>query len=259
MHTFTHEKENNFFAIFLKLTLASSIALLWTLSAQARVYTIGVEDIDYYPLYKTESAQYKGFARDLFDKFGKENGYEFRYESLPVMRLTKYFVDGEVDFKFPDNSFWAVDAKKDVKVIYSGAVLTYTDGVMVIPANKDKGFDQLKTLGVVRGFTPFPYLDHIKDGKVKLQEANNLEGMTNQALSARSDGAYFNVDVAKYFMKNTLKQADALVFNAKLPHDRSTYHLSTISHPDVLTAFDQFLQKNKAWVASLKKTYEISE
>lgn len=228
-------------------------------NAQARVYTIGVEDIDYFPIYKTDSGQYKGFARDLFDRFGKEKGFEFRYESLPVMRLTKYFVDGQVDLKFPDNAVWAKDAKGDRAITYSAAILKYTDGVMVLPARKDQGLETLKHLGVVRGFTPWNYLDLVKEGKVVLKEASNLESMANQALNARVDGAYFNVDVARYFLKNTLKQADAMVFNPNLPHDTNTYHLSTISHPDIVKAFDQFLDENRDWVQSLKKTYELSE
>lgn len=227
--------------------------------SEARVYTIGVEDIDYYPIYKTEGGQYKGFARELFDKFGKEKGYEFRYESLPVMRLTKYFTDGQVDLKFPDNALWAKDAKGDKSVSYSEAILQYTDGVMVLPARKDGGLDSLKQLGVVRGFTPWNYLDLVREGKVVLHEASSLESMSNQALNARVDGAYFNVDVARYFMKNTMKQVDALVFNPNLPHDTNTYHLSTISHPDIVTSFNLFLKENKDWVQSLKKLHELSE
>lgn len=242
-----------------KSLVAGVLLMALTETVQARVYTIGVEDIDYFPIYKTDSGQYKGFARDLFDRFGKEKGFEFHYESLPVMRLTKYFVDGQVDLKFPDNAIWARDAKGDRAIIYSVAVLKYTDGVMVLPARKNEGLDTLKHLGVVRGFTPWNYLDLVKESKVALKEASNLESMCNQALNARVDGAYFNIDVARYFLKNTLKQADALVFNPNLPHDTNTYHLSTISHPDIVKAFDQFLDENREWVQSLKKTYELSE
>lgn len=62
----------------LKSLIAVAAFALLSQSALARVYTIGVEDIDYYPIYKTEGGQYKGFARDLFDRFGKEKGFEFR-------------------------------------------------------------------------------------------------------------------------------------------------------------------------------------
>lgn len=245
--------------LHLKSVIAFAVFTLLAQVAQARVYTIGVEDIDYYPIYKTESGQYKGFARDLFDRFGKEKGYEFRYESLPVMRLTKYFIDGQVDLKFPDNAVWAKEAKGDKAIRYSASILKYTDGVMVLPARKDMGLESIKHLGVVRGFTPWNYLDLVKEGKVVLKEASNLESMCNQALNSRVDGAYFNIDVARYFLKNTLKHADAMVFNTHLPHDTNTYHLSTISHPDIVTAFDKFLEEHRDWVQSLKKTYELTE
>lgn len=239
--------------------VAGAVFMLAANGVDARVYTIGVEDIDYFPIYKTEGSEYKGFARELFDKFGKEKGYEFRYESLPVMRLTKYFVDGQVDLKFPDNALWAKDAKAGKAVTYSEAVLKYTDGVMVLPARKDQGLESLKHLGVVRGFTPWNYLGLVKEGKVVLKEASNLESMCNQALNSRVDGAYFNVDVARYFMKNNLKQPDALVFNPSLPNDTNTYHLSSISHPDIITAFNQFVVENKMWIQALKKTHELTE
>lgn len=239
---------------FLMITL---LAVGWTQHALARVYTIGVENIDYYPIYKAEYGQYKGFARDLLDRFGQEKGYEFRYEALPVIRLTKYFVDGKVDLKFPDNALWSKDEKGKFDVRYSTPVLAYTDGVMVLPARLHQGLDNFKHLGVVRGFTPWNYLGRVKEGKMDLKESSNLESMCNQALNSRVDGAYFNVKVASYFLKNVIKQEDGLVFDEQLPHDTNTYHLSSISHPEIIDAFNQFLEENKDWVQALKVRYEL--
>lgn len=240
--------------------LVSGLILALSVQASyARVYTLGVEDIDYYPIYKTKNGEYSGFVRDLFDQFGKDKGYEFRYESLPVVRLTNYFLEGQVDFKFPDNSAWAQDAKAKFAVIYSEPVIKYTDGVMVLPTRPQKGLEGFKNLGTVRGFSPWDFMDLAKEGKVVLKEASNLESLANQALNARIDGAYFNVDVARYFLKNTIKQPEGLVFDESLPHTTSTYHLSTISHPDVMKDFNAFLVEKRAWVEALKIRYELDK
>lgn len=70
-------------------------------------FTIGVENLSYYPHYTMESGQYEGFARDILDSFAKAKGHKFIYKPVVVSELTKDFINGKVDFKYPDNQYWA--------------------------------------------------------------------------------------------------------------------------------------------------------
>lgn len=239
----------------------TSLMVAWLVTAASlsygQTYTIGVEDIDYYPLYAYRNGSYQGFAQEVLTKFADSKGYTFQFKPFPVVRLINYFVEGKVDFKFPDNENWAGDAKKGINEVYSDAVVPYTDGVMVLPANKGKGTAALKKLGTVRGFTPWDYLSLIKSGAVVAKEASSLESLIQQTIHGRVDGAYFNTIVASYYLANVKKQAGALVFDDTLPHTSSTYKLSSHKHPKVIEEFNQFLVDESPWVRQLEKKYGI--
>ncbi|MFE8070020.1 transporter substrate-binding domain-containing protein [Marinobacteraceae bacterium S3BR75-40.1] len=225
--------------------------------ASADRFVVGVEAIDYYPLYSAEGGTYKGYARELLDAFAQDSGHTFNYRPFPVLRLTKTFLAGDVDFKMPDNPNWAESEKQGQKVVYSKPVAPYTDGVMVLPQNKGRGMEFLKKLTTLRGFTPWDYLGYIKDGKVSLNEVNNMTAMVRQVQNERADGAYFNVAVAQYFLQEKLNQPGTIVFDPSLPHTSSFYHLSTIQHPEVIDQFNQWLRDNAGRVKALKQKYSI--
>ena len=221
----------------------------------AQEFTVGVEDLDYFPLYAYKDGAYKGLAREILDKFAEKKGHKFKYKPFPVIRLTSYFVEGKVDLKFPDNAFWASDVKKGKDVKYSGPVVEYTDGVMVLPGKVNLGVEKLLKLGIVRGFTPWDYMGLLKSGAVTSKEASSLQSLIQQTLHGRVDGAYFNVQVASYYLKNELKQPGSLVFDDSLPHTTSTYTLSSIEHPGLIEEFSQFLIDEAGWVTDVTRKY----
>ncbi|MCG8667874.1 MAG: transporter substrate-binding domain-containing protein [Pseudomonadales bacterium] len=231
--------------------------LVVTSITHAQTFVVGVEDIDYYPLYAYKEGNYQGVAKEVMDKFASSKGYTFKYKPFPVIRLTKYFVEGQVDLKFPDNEVWAGDAKKGLNVAYSNPVIDYTDGVMVLPASAGKGIGALKKLGLVRGFTPWDYLSLIKTGSVKSKETSSLDALIQQTLHGRVDGAYFNVSVAKYHLAQNLKKPDGLVFDDGLPHTSSSYKLSSHKHPKIIEEFSQFLIDEAGWISEVNKKYGL--
>lgn len=233
------------------------LSLMWV-PAQAETYKVGVEDIDYYPVYTTRDGQYSGFAKDLLDMFAEAQGHKFEYKAYPIARLIGTFVEGQVDFKFPDNPNWAGDAKKGKTVHYSEPAQPYTDGTLVLPKHKGKGLDALGKLGIVRGFTPWDYLGSIEQGKVQLNEVSNVEAMMNLGLSERVGGVYFNVDVARHVLAEQLKKPGGLEFDDTLPHTKSQYHLSTIKHPELIEQFNVWLAANADKVEKLRKQYGLN-
>ena len=227
-------------------------------SVFAEDFNIGVEAIEYYPLYAKRDGQYNGYARALLDEFAKKEGHTFTYKILPIKRLFNSFVEGDVDFKFPDSPYWKKGLKAGKNVVYSDSAVEYIDGVLVSPKALGKGKEQLKTLGVLRGFTAWDYLDDISSKAIKLKEGNSLKSLVQMVSANRIDGVYFNVIVAKYFMENTLFAKDSLIFDKSLPHTRGNYYLSTIKHPKVLASFNKFLKENGALVESLKAKYNVN-
>jgi len=221
-------------------------------------YVVGVEALNYYPHYSDEGKQYSGFSRDLLDTFAKSKGYTFEYKILPVARLYESFFAGELDFKYPDNVLWQESKRKGMSIHYSDPVVSYTDGVFVLPINKSKGIEKLKTLGTVRGFSPWDYMGLIESGQIKIQEVNSFQQSLLQGINGRVDGVYMNVEVGNHQLSDVIKLPGALVFDDALPNSQGFYTLSSTKNAAVIAEFNQFLIERSAEVAALKDKYELN-
>lgn len=240
--------------------LSIFITILNISSQTKKEYIIGVENIQYYPIYNWNGKEWTGYARELLDKFASKKGYTFKYVALPVARLFNDFVVSQtVDFKFPDNPYWATDLKKGKTIVYSKSVVEYIDGVFVLPEKKGKGLDYLKNLGTVMGFTAWDYLDLIKAKKVILKESTDFTSLLQQVLNKNTDGAYINIVVAQYHLNEVFKKSDALVFDSDLPYTRSAYFFSSIKYPQIIEEFNKFLDEEKDFVIKLKQKYKAEE
>jgi polar amino acid transport system substrate-binding protein len=244
-----------------KLILCVGMACLPTLcAAQAKqtTFTVGVEDLDYFPQYAHTGTQVTGFGRELLDAFAKSRGYKFEYRMYPLSRLSlEAFKNQSLDFKYPDNSYWETKLRKLVTVHYSNPVMPYIDGVLVLPENKGRGIASFKVLGTMTGFTPWNYLDLIKDKKVTVFENDGFVSLLKQTSMKRVDGAYVNVEVAKYQLREVLKTPDALVFDPDLPHTKDYYYLSTVKHPQIIAEFNAFLAKETQLYEQIRKKLQI--
>lgn len=244
-----------------QMTFALALLCLATLavgSARAETYVVGVENIEYYPHYTVKSGEYGGFARALLEAFAEAQGHTFEYRAMPVARLFQSFVEGRVDLKYPDNEYWSSDLKKGRTVVYSQPVVAYIDGVSVLPEKIGKSVDDIKVLGTVRGFTAWDWMDRIEAGQVKLSENSNFKALVKQTLGSRVDGAYANVAVVQHVLEREMNMGGALVFDASLPHTKSNYHLSSIKHPQLIRAFDQWMAANTDVVDALKERYGVT-
>lgn len=247
----------------LAIVLSLSLALPGLATSQGRSFSIGVEEISYLPYYglpeNRDSRQYSGYAREVLDLFAKQMGYSFSYEPRPIKRLYLEFMErGELDFKFPDSPDWKASTRRGVSIHYSDPVAEYIDGLMVLPQNKGKrGVDRLERIGTVSGFTPWSYLELIREGKIRVAENPSTIGVLKQVLKRRIDGAYINVAVAKHQLRTVLSSEDALVFDPSLPHIESAYLLSSIKHPQIIAEFNEFLRTRRNAIDALKGKYRI--
>ncbi|HXA46261.1 MAG TPA: hypothetical protein VNW52_01425 [Burkholderiaceae bacterium] len=221
--------------------------------------TIGVESTKYYPHYTSDGDQYFGFARELFDLFGKKYNHQISYRVLPVERLYSSFLQGDVDLKYPDNPLWRKDLKQNIAITYSSPVASYTDGLMVMPDKLSiHDPNQLKIISTFLGFTAFEYESYQKRG-LEINYNPSIIGALEQSLIGRVDGTYLNIDVARYHLANTFKNPNGLVFNRNLPFTHSQYHLSTTKRVDIIKQFNRFLSESQPEIIQLKAKFGIFE
>ncbi|MBT7410000.1 MAG: transporter substrate-binding domain-containing protein [Methylococcales bacterium] len=243
-----------------KSILLMSLVLLMNSVQAQKVYTVGVEPQPYYPNFSYVKGQYTGYSRAVLDLFALKKGIVFKYKAYPIKRLFKMLLVEKIDFKYPDSPYWKSDLKKrsGKKVQYSHSVSNYIDGTMVLPANQNKQLGQIKTLGIVRGFTPWSYLDAIHAKKIRVVENSSLKGLIKQIIHKRIDGAYINVAVAEHHLKKNYKNKNKLVFNDSLPHSKADYYLSTVKHTKILEEFNQFLMDEAVQIKRLKQKYQVT-
>jgi hypothetical protein len=239
--------------------LAAAILVVATPASAQERYTVGVEAIAYFPQYGVDdTGAYGGFGRAILDAFATDAGIELVYKPLPVKRLFFTFVDGEVDFKYPDSAEWGRDLKAGVEVTYSDPVVTYYDATMVRPQDKGRTRDDIDTLGTVSGFTPWAWDAAVQAGAVKVHGNPTFKGLVGQAMLGRVDAAYANRSVIQSTLED-MGEPGALVFDAGLPYVKGSYKLSTVKHPTVIARFNAWMTGNAAKVERLKQTFGVGE
>lgn len=227
-------------------------------ASQPAEYRVGVEQVDYYPIFSAAPPdyRYRGYARDLLDLFAEREHLHFTYVALPVRRLFHAYWSGQLDLAFPDNPRWDA-AQKPAGITYSQPVLQFQDVMLVLPERKGDPRETFRLLGFVRGFTPWKFRDDIAAGRVTIKEAPNPEGLIHMVLAGYIDAANMARQVARFHLKNQGHEQGLVVEPALLPISDSYYHLSSIRHPELIQRFNAFLQREQAAVEALKAKYEL--
>lgn len=240
-----------------RLFAAAAAAIMFFSTAQAaeRRIVVGVEELNYYPVYAVVDGGFAGAAREILDSFARARGIHIEYRPLPVKRLYAELLNGGIDFKFPDNPGWMAESKMGHSVTYSAPIIAFIDGVMVTPSSLGLGLDSIKLLGTVSGFTPYAWLDRIASGQVQLRENPKFDLLLRQATIKRVDGAYVNVAVANHMLERALAMPNALTFDASLPHSRDYYMASTTTRPEIIAEFNEWLAANADFVNTIKANY----
>lgn len=218
--------------------------LLISLNAFAQEFTIGVENIQNKPLWWIEGENYQGFSRELLDNFAASKGYTFHYRIYPVKRLYHAFMNGEIDFKFPDHPSWRPDVNKGNRVTYSEALQTTEEGTLVKTSRAGITVKDIKKLGIVRGWTALGFLDEITAGHIKLVESSSLSALIKMCERDRIDAIYTNVTAYHYEARKLGYRTDSMMLEPNLPHQNSQYLLSTITHPQVIDELNRYLKSN---------------
>ncbi len=237
----------------------ASLLLTCSIPAVAETaYVIGVEQAEFLPHYSGDAnGNFKGFTRELFDRFATHSGVRLVFRVMPADVLLPALLAGEIDAKYPDNPNWSPQAKTGRNLHYSQPVVNYVDGVMVMPRRAGLGLDELRRLAVVDGWSPRGFEELIGANRVQVVSSKGLPRMVRQVLRRDAEGAYYTVVVAAYYLNNVRARPGALVFDAGLPHTRATFNLSSIEHRELIERFDRFLDEQQAEITALKDRHQV--
>lgn len=223
---------------------------------------LGVESINYYPLYGTFDSNdkninvFNGLAADVFELYNKsQNNFQIIFKPMPIKRLFQEYLEhnSSIDAKFPDNPYWAADLKKEKDIKYSQSILNYTDGIFVLSSNKNAKVSDIKILGTMAGFTPIKFINEIKNNKIKIEESNNTMSLIEKLKQKRVDFIYVNKYVGQCKIAK-LKYND-IIFDESLPYTSSKFYLSSIKYPELIKSFNSFLIKNSNNIEKIKESY----
>lgn len=216
---------------------------------------MGVEDVFYPPHYDGSGEDYTGFAREMFDRFAADCGCVFEYRPMPIERLHRALLEGEVDLKFPDDTYWQLEQKAGHDVYYSDPISAYVDGVSV-PVGSVLDLPDMR-LGTIRGFTARGY-EHLASRDSTVLEYNaHLPALLQQVLIGRLDGAYANVDVVQFILREELGAPGALQFQPSLPYTRSFYRASSTRRPALIQELNGWLADNAGWLDTLRREHGL--
>lgn len=228
-----------------------------SLQAQT-VYTVSVQDIDYYPIYRTSSDghDYDGYLRDVMDAFARQQGIRFNYRPRPIRRGTAEFLGGQFDFILPAHPQWNHIAKAGKRIYYSRPLVYFKDAILVPNEKQALRPGQMRQLGTIHGFTPWKFAGEIDAGRLRVETARTPENLIRMALRGRVDVINLALPVAHYHLeqmdaRNTLVPAEQL-----MTIERSRYHLASMKHPEVIEALNQFLSDPPSELTHVIEEYE---
>ncbi len=224
-------------------------------------FLIGVEETDLYPIfsYDKSTLEYKGYSRELLDLFAIKQGYKFTYQVYPVKRLYMNLYWGNVDFKFPDNPLWQKEVKQSYKINYTQPIAFLNEVIMVLSANKGRGIENFKILGLVGGFTPEMFGDEINSGKIQIHEGFSIKALLTMLKYGRVDGVHIpDINVAKYHLEQMGVTNKIVPDYSLYKSNGGSYFMSSIKHPQIIIEFDKFLIEETHSIQKLKEKYNIS-
>jgi hypothetical protein len=224
--------------------------------SHAAEFTIGVEDIAYFPYYNFKT-QDPSFSKDLLDKFAEDSGHKITYLPLPINQFSKWLFEEDIDFKFPDNRRWqeAWDTRQ-LDILYSDDILLMTAGTVILRKNQHEKQDFFKNIGIITGFLPTQWLEQIKQGKVKIIEDSSPKVLINQLAHNIVDGLDIDLAVANYHLKE-LKLQEELSVSQNTSSQVFSYQLSSLKYPFIIEQFNRWLSQNHSFIHKLKQQYGI--
>ena len=246
--------KNNIYLLVISLSIFNVPKLY------ADEFIIGVEEVNYYPIYDFSSTNTDkpSFTKDLLSAFFSQYQYSYRFVALPIKRFDQWYVERGIDFKFPDNFQWRNDVGNTLNITFSDPVLHLMAGVYVLKSRSVMKRDDVKSLGTILGFYPTLWLEKVKSGELRLHEESSPLSVIRHVLHGNVDATNLDGNVVHHNLAK-LNRTGELIFNQSIKNIFYTLHLSSIKYPEVITQFNQFLKNNSLLVSEIKRKYQIIE
>ncbi|NQZ83318.1 MAG: hypothetical protein HRT52_20130 [Colwellia sp.] len=235
--------------IIVILLLASFIAR----ANEQKIYTIGVENIDYYPHYAFGHRE-NSFTKELLESFFSQESIEIKFVPLPLRRFNQWYIKDKIDFKYPDNKDWRAGESSQLDIYYSETVISSVGGSIVLNDNAKYDADNIQRLGTINGFYPTLWIKKIKSNKVQLIEDNNVISVIKLVTRGMVDAINLDYSVVNFHL-NEMQNEKQLIMVESLPHRETKFHLSTIKHKALLKKFNVFLDNNQEYIQHLKDKF----
>ena len=235
-------------------------AILFINSAVAKDFLIGVEEVSYYPLYDFSSSNENkaSFTKEVLSTFFEHKNYRYKFVPLPIKRFDKWYIEQNIDFKFPDNFRWRHDKENKLNITFSESVVKLMAGTYVLKANENFYRDDVQKLGTIMGFSPTLWEDKLSNKDFKLVEESAPISLIKHLIYQNIDGVNIDPNVIEYNLKR-LSANTEVVLNKNIHHEVFSYHLSSIKHPEIIKEFNDFLKENAELVSQMKIKYGIKE
>lgn len=245
-------KVTNVVSVF--LLLATS---LFVSASNEKTYRIGVENIDYYPHYAYGHRD-SSFSQELLTSFFVSEQLKIEFVPLPLKRFNQWYVQDNIDFKYPDNAIWRKDESNHLSLHYSNRVVSSIAGAIVHQSRMPLKLDDIKRLGTIAGFFPSLWYKRIESQKTIMVEDDNVLSVVKMLTHGIVDVINLDYSVVNFHLQQ-LNQSKQLIMNESLPHLDIMFHLSSIKHIHIIKRFNVFLKTNEDYVLNLKKRYQLIE
>ncbi|NMP33322.1 hypothetical protein HII17_17345 [Thalassotalea sp. M1531] len=244
-----------------KLTIfLISIFFSQAVLAEKKVFLVGVEDVDYYPLFSFDS---KGpirpsFAHDVLKAFFDHHNLPFKFVPLPIKRFDKWYLEHNIDFKFPDNFRWRNDFSNKLGITFSEPLLKLMAGTYVLKSNAGLNRRDITSISTVRGFFPTLWLKEVTDKKVHLIEESKPLAVVRHVIDGNSLATNIDLNVINNYLRAIGKEGEIILADG-IYHQEYHYHFSSIQYPEIIKKFNQFLVNQKVLVDKIKRKYHLKE
>lgn len=225
-----------------------------------KVYLVGVEDVSYYPLFDfdSQSVTKPSFARDLLSAFFESHQLAFKFVALPIKRFDKWYLEHDIDFKFPDNFRWRNDQSNRLGITFSDPVVQLEAGTYVTKQAENITRREVSSIATIRGFHPSLWLQELAKKRVTLVEESTPLAIVRHVLAGNASATNIDSNVINAALKKLNREGE-IVLAEGIFHQQYAYHFSSIQHPDLIFKFNEFLQDNAELLAKLKQKYKIVE
>ncbi len=226
----------------------------------AQEFIIGVEDVSYYPLYNfsANNTTKPSFTRELLATFFEQHNYRYRFVALPLNRFDKWYLEDNIDFKFPDNIKWREQTLNKLDITFSLPVIKLMSGSYMLASKQHYRREDIKTLGTIIGFTPTLWFDKLEGGQLAIIEESSPVSIIKHLTHENIDATNIDASVIRHNLSLLSKDIKIQV-NKNIPYEIFAFHLSSVKHPQIIEEFNHFLSSNKALINKLKIKYHIEK